>query len=374
MAYRKDVEEGRVGKTAQLWITYMDHIHLLQSLVESVKQNNFELYVHTLNLMTDLFFSFGGQNFARYLTYMDLFLANIDHSHPGARDLLKQGAISVARSFVPGNGCDVDKTMEETFMKHAKSKGWAGGSGAGASGLLTNYNAYQMWIRTTHARSLYLDATLHAAGIEDRYNDDASHRDLRPTEIQRSEKLVANTESAILGYNNPFDVDNWDDLVILSSGTVATDEVARDFLHAEELGSQAKAQFITRLESGADIFEPIKRLNFQTLDDMSKKIKVTNSQQKVVQFKQQGNVSFSLFLKIDFEELISYPLASVPYSISTPDGALAKTDKSKSMHHLLKDVESVASPQRKDTLTIHDGYAFLYYLKEVPHTFGQISS
>ena len=36
MAYCKDVQEGRMGKTAQLWITYMDHIHLLLSLVESV--------------------------------------------------------------------------------------------------------------------------------------------------------------------------------------------------------------------------------------------------------------------------------------------------------------------------------------------------
>ena len=98
MAHRKDVQEGRMGKTAQLWITYTDHIHLLLAL-EPVKQNNFELYVHTLNLMADNFFSFKGQNYARYLTYMDLFLANIDHSHPGARDLLKQGAISVARSF-----------------------------------------------------------------------------------------------------------------------------------------------------------------------------------------------------------------------------------------------------------------------------------
>ena len=150
-------------------------------------------------------------------------------------------------------------------------------------------------------------------------------------------------------------MNNLDDLIILPSGTVATDEVARDAVHAEEIGSQAKAQFITRLESGTDTFEPIKQLNLKTLDDMSKKIKVTNSQQKVVQFKQQGNVAFSLFLKsqslglkIDLEELMSYyPLTSVPYSISTPDGALAKTVKSKSMHLLLK---------------------------EVPLTFGQISS
>ena len=71
---------------------------------------------------------------------------------------------------------------------------------------------------------------------------------------------------------------------------------------------------------------------------------------------------------------MSYPLTLVSCSISTLDSALAKTDKSKSMHHLLKDVESVASPQRKDKLTIHDGNAFFYYPKEVPPTFGQISS
>jgi hypothetical protein len=54
-----------------------------------------------------------------------MFLANIEISHPGATDLLKRGAISVARSFVPGNRCPVDTTIEETFMKHSKSHGGA---------------------------------------------------------------------------------------------------------------------------------------------------------------------------------------------------------------------------------------------------------
>jgi hypothetical protein len=57
-----------------------------------------------------------------------VFLANIEISHPGATDLFKRGAISLARSFVPGN-----KTIEETFMKHSKSHGGAGGGSAGLS-------------------------------------------------------------------------------------------------------------------------------------------------------------------------------------------------------------------------------------------------
>jgi hypothetical protein len=37
----------------------------------------------------DLFFSFGGQNYARYLTFFSVFLAKIEISHPGATYLLK---------------------------------------------------------------------------------------------------------------------------------------------------------------------------------------------------------------------------------------------------------------------------------------------
>lgn len=74
-------------------------------------------------------------------------MANIDSSHPGARELLERGAISVARSFIPGNRCQVDKTMEETFMKSAKSHSGPGGSGTGVSGITTNYGAYQRWTK-----------------------------------------------------------------------------------------------------------------------------------------------------------------------------------------------------------------------------------
>lgn len=48
---------------------------------------------------------------------------NIDQSHPRANKLLKRGDVAVARSLIPGVRSVVDKTMEETFMKFAKSSG-----------------------------------------------------------------------------------------------------------------------------------------------------------------------------------------------------------------------------------------------------------
>ena len=59
----------------------------------------------------------------RYLTWFEAFLTNIDLSHPGACGYIKHGAIAVARSLIPGTLSAVDKTMEETFMKFAKSSG-----------------------------------------------------------------------------------------------------------------------------------------------------------------------------------------------------------------------------------------------------------
>jgi len=70
----------------------------------------------------------------------------------------------VARSIIPGNRFDVDKTMEETFMKQAKSRVWGG---AGLMGIANKYNAYQGWVKTTHVwRSKYLESTLSLVNME----------------------------------------------------------------------------------------------------------------------------------------------------------------------------------------------------------------
>ena len=89
-----------------------------------------------------------------------MFMANIELSHPKAIDQIKLGVISVARSFIPGNRCAVDRTIEETFMKHAKSRGGSGGF-SGISGISQNYSAYQRWVRSTHERTKYLECTLY---------------------------------------------------------------------------------------------------------------------------------------------------------------------------------------------------------------------
>ena len=119
--FRENVRGGELGKTAKVWIAYMDHIWRILALIRAVKTNDFLLYADSIHQMSDIFFSFDGRNYARYLTFFSIFLANLEETHPGAVELLKRGAMSVARSFIPGNRCAVDKTMEDTFMRHVKA-------------------------------------------------------------------------------------------------------------------------------------------------------------------------------------------------------------------------------------------------------------
>jgi hypothetical protein len=52
------------------------------------------------------------------------------------------------------------KTIEESFMKHSKSHGGAGGGSAGLSDLLSNYDAYQRWVRGAHERVQFVKGAL----------------------------------------------------------------------------------------------------------------------------------------------------------------------------------------------------------------------
>ena len=223
--------------------------------------------------MADLFFSFDGQNDTRYLTFFSVFLTNIEETYPGATDLLKMGAISVARSFVPGSQCPVDRTIEETFMCHAKFRAYPGSRGAGVSGLLQNYEEFSHWARTAHERSKYVDVKLQMTDMTDEGRGN-THRDVRPSMIRRSEKVTAKFLDAFDSFFHSFSIDGDDKLYCIASGKPATPEVESAVMSAESVGKEAKDEFIEeRLKRDQKLFEPIRRQRLKTFADMGKTYK-----------------------------------------------------------------------------------------------------
>ena len=108
-------------------------------------------------------------------------------THPDTAELLKLGTKSVARSFISANMCAVNKTVEETFLQHAKSQVGPGGRVAGISGLLNNYEACRRWEHAAHKRSRYVEIMLQMENVSDDGNG-RKRRDTRPSQVKQVKK------------------------------------------------------------------------------------------------------------------------------------------------------------------------------------------
>ena len=127
------------------------------------------------------------------------------------------------------------------------------------------------------------------------------------------------------------------------------------------------------------LFDPVKRQKLHTMEAARKKVKLTTSQGKLVQFQEQSDVAFTLLLKsqvqenpLNLQELLTHSLVPMPLCLVTPDGFFEKTTKSSMLHFLMKgNVEEVKYPTQSKF--IQDGNALFYYLIGLVPTFGGVS-
>ena len=211
-------------------------------------------------------------------------------------------------------------------MKHTKSHGGSGGCGAGLTGILTNFHAYQRWVKTTHEQAQYVDVTYAKADMQSESQGGRQHKDLRRAEVQKSAKRVEKTMAAIQSSMNPFNVPNKDKLYCISSGVPAPASVEKDMMAAESLGKQAKEAFITeRLDMKERFFDPVKKMKLKTFQSSTKTVKLKTAQNKIITYKQHSSVTLQLLVKshahgrVNVEELMQYPL-----SLGTADGCMGK--------------------------------------------------
>ena len=142
-------------------------------------------------------------------------------------------------------------------------------------------------------------------------------------------------------------------------------------------GKEAREQFIKhRLEVKDHFFEPLKKLKLKTMGNNKKTVKIPTIQNKIVEYRHQGNVFLQLLMKIREEgtitvnEFMTYPLSPVPYSLATADGYFSKTNKAKGLQFLIRDIENDVLPPYDKTLTIEDGNALFHYMHELQITLG----
>lgn len=68
-AYEEKVLKGHLGKTAALWMSFINHCHLVFMLLHSVKTNNIQLFHKCNGEMANIFFAFDGHNYSRFVLF-----------------------------------------------------------------------------------------------------------------------------------------------------------------------------------------------------------------------------------------------------------------------------------------------------------------
>ena len=224
-------------------------------------------------------------------------------------------------------------------MKSAKSKGGAGGASTGISGLTQNHAAYQQWVRAMHEQCKYVDVMNKFTNMESHSSQYKYQRELRPIEIKNDEETVSKTVEAVKSFVNPFTIEDKENLYNITSGVKVSKIIENDVINAEKIGEDQRIKFITeRLNKQEFFFDPIKMVKLKTMADGNKRTKVRGKQGKLIEIKQHGNLAFQLLIiaqnlhrNINLAEVLKYQLTPVPSSLGSPDGYLAKTNKTKSM-------------------------------------------
>ena len=160
--------------------------------------------------------------------------------------------------------------------------------------------------------------------------------DLDATQIEKHEKEVLSVMSTLESAVNPFEVEQTE-LVHLTSGLVATEDVKSDLLTAKERGEQHLQMFIKdKLQvPNPDIFSAIKKLKLKTFSSMTKKVKVKSKNGAEAMLKSNRDLFARMLLlaksrNIDVKEVLSFKtLAPFPLSLATEMGTLHKTQKCK---------------------------------------------
>ena len=135
-------------------------------------------------------------------------------------------------------------------------------------------------------------------------------------------RLIIHAKDAVNSFLNPFNIDDPNTMYCILSGSPVPENITQNILNAETLGASATETFIKdRLEKKDNFYEPVKRMNLKTMGYMSKSVLIKTGKNKMVAYKQQGNIAFQLFVKSQADD-IRVELAHVMIYPLTPSTAL----------------------------------------------------
>ena len=112
--------QGKLGKTPQFWLRYIDLVDISMRLHMSIQINDWTMRLKCWEEMLPCYFATNKHNYSRYASYYVNVLKNIDANYPGARQELEAGLMVCRNGYGIFQSCD--GAGEQTFMRNAKQQ------------------------------------------------------------------------------------------------------------------------------------------------------------------------------------------------------------------------------------------------------------
>ena len=251
-----------------------------------------------------------------------------------------QGGFSVQiGSHNPFGRIPVDQTIEETINKDTQTPG-------GTKVFSLKPGAVARYYMTSEYRSTFLRQLRSMVHVGQ--HDYFSHPDIRFPRIRKDEadiqSLIQLLDSSWL---NPFNSDQ-DELVSISTATVAPAEVAIDLLESHKIGEEAYQAFkekrLNTAVPSTKFHDKMSKLKLKTLSDITKKSRSRKNTNDVV-LKAARKLFCQIILvaengKLHMSDVLSHPLGPLPWALANGDGSLRRTNKAV----LAKELEETVSP------------------------------
>ena len=200
------------------------------------------------------------------------------------------------------------------------------------------------------------------------------------------QKLVS---TVLLVMTDTFCLENTDDedscsLLNIATGVVMPDVKADRLINSTELGEKQMKYFVEKRLNTNEVkfWEPLPHLKVETFASLSKQKKIRNVDEKILTDNADQDLFGRLLIAassrgVQLREVLSYELATVPYSLAHVDGSLRKATKGALLAELEKCVQlSSRLPVQENTATTYilDGMAIVQMKKAGgAQSFGELA-
>ena len=354
------------------WRQYMHLVCILLRFTRAIREGTWELYLSSFAEMLPWFAAFDHTNYTRWGV---IFLTDMK--------LLPRTAPEVCQGFQSGDF--VTKETKHAFnqiaddqaLEHVNKSGKVAG---GLVGITRTESARDRWCLTYNERAKLSEDTkaMFDVGAETK---GASHKDLGKARMQRDEEHVLKLVSLFRRYDVFRETGN---LVVVTTGDVASEEIKQDLLKAEEIGKTIVKEFVQAriIKKEIKFHDSLKQKKLKTFETLYS-VPVSLDKSKTVAVKADRDllrrvvVALESGRDVDVDTLLQKELSPVPLSIATLDGCLRHSSGKSDLGNILQqNVHQTQPPvSQYETCTIIDGMAAVQSLGNSPgsKTFGQWS-